>query len=206
MWDVPAVDPGIEMVVASHGMSKGVSQTDGPQLIARSYLQIGDLQLSGQWKNVNSNSASGEVATSLNLTRKFGDLQLSTGITFKALMDTPSGIDSDCVEITAGASRKLGHTALRLNAIYSPDDLGSTKRSLYLEAGPTFDATKAIRFSANLGHRWRENGVDYTSVNAGAAYTVSKRLALDLRYYRTNRAELGDVYRQRFVLAGKLTF
>jgi len=206
MWDVPPPDPAIEITVASHGMSKGVSQTDHAQFIARPYLQIGDVQVGGQWKNVNSNGAGGEASAFVGFARKFGDLQLTAGATYKALTAAPKGIDSDCIELAAGASQKIGRAAIRINAIVSPDDFGTTRRSLYVEAGPSIDLTKALRLSANVGHRWRQNGVEYTSMNAGAAYTVHKRLALDLRYYRTNRAELGETYRHRVVISGKLNF
>lgn len=206
MWVLPSPDPVVELTVASHGMSKGISQTDGPQMIPKTYLQIGDVQLGGQWKNVSSNSATGEFATFLNVAREFGALQLTGGITYKALTGAPAGVDSDCVELAAGASSKLGKASIKLNAIFSPDDIGSTRRSLYLEGGPSLDVTKQLRLSANLGHRWREDGTDYLSMNAGAAYTLFRGFALDLRYYRTNRADLGDVYRQRLVMSGHWSF
>ena len=206
MWTFPPPDPAIEITLASHGMSKGVSQTDHAQMIVKPYLQMGEVQIGGQWKNVNSNGAKGEASAFVGLNRKFDGLQLSAGATYKALTGAPDGIDADCIELTAGASQKFGRAAMRINAIFSPNDIGSTRRSLYVEAGPSFDLAKGLRLSANVGHRWRQNGVEYTSMNAGAAYTVRKMLTVDLRYYRTNRAELGDVYKQRLVLSGKLAF
>ncbi len=35
MFDLPPPEPGIEIVVASRGMSKGVAQTEGPQLVVK---------------------------------------------------------------------------------------------------------------------------------------------------------------------------
>jgi len=206
MWAVPSPDPGFEIVVASHGMSKGVSQTDGPQLVARASVQLGDVQFGGQWKNLNSNSADGEASTFAILSHKFGGLQLAAGVTYKTLTGAPSGIDSDCIELSAGRSQKLERITVRLNAIYSADDIGSSKQSLYVEGGSSIDVTKALRLSANAGHRWRDNGVEYTSMNAGAVYTVFKGFAIDLRYYRTNRTELGEVYRNRLVASGRWIF
>ena len=46
--------------------------------------------------------------------------------------------------------RKFGKAALRVSAIYSPDDLGAARRSLYLEAGPSFDIDDTTRLSANM--------------------------------------------------------
>lgn len=206
MWAIPAPDPGVEIVVASHGMSKGVSQTEGPQLVARASLQFGDAQFGGQWKNLSSNDAAGEASAFAILSHKFGGLQLNAGVTYKTLTGAPSGIDADCIELSAGGSQKVGPVSIRLNAIYSPDDIGSSRRSLYVEGGPSIDVGKTLRLSANLGHRWRENGPAYTSMNAGAAYTVFKGFAVDARYFRTNRTELGEVFRNRLVVSGRWSF
>jgi hypothetical protein len=200
------IDPGIELVVSSHGMSKGIEQVDGPQFIPRAYVQVGDLQVGGQWKNVTSKSANGEASVFGNLTHKFGSLQLSAGLNYKVQTAAERGTDSHSLELNAGATQKIGKLTLKLSAIYSPNDLGGARRSLYVEGGPSFDLTKTLRLSANIGHRYRENGSDYTSMNVGAAKTLFRAFSLDLRYYRTNRSELGPVYGDRLVLAGRLSF
>ena len=43
-FDLPPPDPGIEISVATRGMSKGIAQTEGPQMIARSSVKFGDVQ------------------------------------------------------------------------------------------------------------------------------------------------------------------
>jgi hypothetical protein len=206
MAALPPFDPGVEIVVASHGMSKGISQTEGPQAVPKAYLQLGNVQLGGQWKNVNSSSADGEGAAFIAFARKFGSLQLTAGAAFKFQTGVKAPTDSQSLELTAGASRKIGPVSLKLSAVYSPDDLGAAKRSLYLEGGPSLDIGKSLRLSANIGHRSRVNGPDYTSFNAGASYTMFKGVSADLRYYRTNRRELGDTYRQRLVASARLAF
>jgi hypothetical protein len=35
---------------------------------------------------------------------------------------------------------------------------------------------------------------------------LARAFAIDLRYYRTNRANLGEIYRQRVVVAGRWSF
>jgi hypothetical protein len=206
MWALPSANPAVEITVATRGMSKGLAQTDEPQLLAKAYDQLGQMQVGAQWKNVSSNSADGEASLFVSFARTFGKVQLAAGAAYKVLTGAPRGVDRDSIELNAAVSRKVGRVAVRVNTIFSPDDIGSAKRSLYLEGGPSFDVSKSVRLSANLGHRWRQDGAEYTSVNAGAAYTLFKGFAADLRYYRTNRAELGDAYGQRLVLSGKVTF
>jgi len=206
MFALPPFDPGIELVVSSRGMSKGIEQADEPQVIPKLYLQVGDVQVGGQWKNVTSATANGEAAAFVNATRKVGAFQFAIGAAYKFQTGARPGTDSDSLELTGGVTRKMGKLSLKANAIYSPDDLGAARHSLYLEAGPSLDITKSLRLSANVGRRTRKGSPDYTSMNVGATETLFRGFALDLRYYRTNRGELGKIYRPRLVLAGRWSF
>jgi hypothetical protein len=204
MWDLPPPDPAFEIVVASRGVSKGIAQTEGVQVIPKAFVQLGQMQVGGQWKNVSSPVADGEAAAFINFTPKLGQYQLTLGAAYKFQTDVTGETDDDSLEFTAVASRKFGKISVRASAIYSPDDLGGAGRSIYVEGGPTFDLDETMRISGNLGHRSRVNGVDYTSFNAGISKTLFKKLTLDLRYYDTARGELGEVYGNRVVLSGRL--
>ena len=200
------LNPTIEVTVASHGMSKGIEQADGPQVTPRAYVQMGDIQVGGQWKNITSRTADGESWLFAGLTRKVGAFQLSVGANYKFQTGTRSGLDADAIELNAGAGYKSGKLSLKASMIYAPDDIGSTKRSLYVEGGPAIDFTKTLRVSANIGRRNRERAPDYTSLNIGATQSLFRGFALDLRYYRTDRSDLGSIYRDRLVLAGRWSF
>lgn len=206
MQALPPFDPGIELLVASRGMSKGVEQADEPQVVPKAYLQLGDVQFGGQWKNVTSTSADGEGAAFANVSQKFGAYSVTAGASYKFQTGAKPGADRDSFEFIGSITRKMGGVSMKLGAIYSPDDLGAAKRSLYVEAGPALEVTRTLRLSANVGRRIRENGSNYTSMNVGATKRVFRAFALDLRYYRTNRSELGDMYRSRLVVAGRWSF
>ena len=198
------VPEGFEIVVSSRGMSKGLAQTDGVQVIPKAYLQVGDVQVGGQWKNVTSPVADGEAAAFVNYTPKLGQWQLTFGAAYKFQTNVKAETDDDSLEFTAGASRKFGKVSVKGTAIYSPDDLGGARRSLYLEGGMSYDLDNDTRLSANVGRRTRDGGQDYTSFNAGVGRTLFKRLTLDLRYYDTAQSELGETYHGRVVFSGKL--
>lgn len=204
MWDLPPPNPGFEIVVASHGMSKGIAQTDGVQVVPKAFIQLGPVQVGGQWKNVSSPAADGEGAAFINYTPKLGAYQLTFGAAYKFQTNVKGETDDDSFEFTAAGNRKFGKFTLRISAIYSPDDLGGASRSLYLEGGPAFDIDSTTRFSANLGHRSRVAGVDYTSFNGGISKTFFKKVTVDLRYFDTARGQLGEVYENRVVLSGRL--
>jgi len=204
MWDLPPPDPGIEIVVASRGMSKGVAQTEGAQLIVKPFVELGPVQVGGQWKNVSSPVADGEAAAFVNYTPKIGAYQLTLGAAYKFQTNVKGDTDDDSFEFTGNVSRKFGKIGLKAGAVYSPDDLGGSRRSLYLEGGPSYDIDKTTRLSANIGRRSRVGSPDYTSFNAGIAKTFFGKLTVDARYYDTAQSDLGEVYHGRFVISGKL--
>jgi hypothetical protein len=203
-FDLPPPDPGVEIVVATRGMSKGVAQTDGPQVIGKGFLRFNALQLGLQWKNVSSTSADGEGSAFVSASRKFGSLQLTGGVAYKFQTGVRGHPDSTSWEFTAGAVRKLGPLSMRLNAVFSPDDLGSARRSLFVEAGPAVQLARGWTASAAIGHRGRQNGTDYTAFNAGIG-KAGGPVQLDLRYYDTNRSDV-DIYRGRIVASARVTF
>ena len=204
MFALPPFDSGIEISVASHGMSKGVSQTKHEQYIPKLFVVHGDIQTGVQWKNVSQAGASGEFSAFVNASHRFGSLQLTGGGAYKISTGTKPGWDKRSLELSAAAVRKFGKLSLRLGGIYTPDDIGPARQSLYVEGGPSFDLGKTLRISANVGRRQRESSPDYTAFNAGVTKTLFKKLTLDARYYRTDRTRLGDTYRDRLVVTARL--
>lgn len=205
MWiDLPPPVPAAEVSIATRGMSKGIAQTDGPQLLAKGYLKLGSVQFGGQWKNVTSSSADGEAAIFASTSRKLGTVRLSGGVAYKFQTGVRGHADSTSWEFSAGATQKFGPVSLRTTAVYSPDDLGPARRSLFVEGGPAVQLAKGWTASATIGHRSRDGGADYTAFNAGIS-KLAGPLQLDLRYFETNRSELGTNYHRRIVAAVKLS-
>ena len=124
--------------------------------------------------------------------RDLAGFQLSLQAAHKFQTGVREPTDDHSWEFTAGLTRKLGRVTLRGQVVYSPDDLGGAERSLYWEAGPALDLGKKFKAFANIGHRARKAGDDYTSFNAGASTTIVPRMTLDLRWYDTSRHELGE--------------
>lgn len=206
MWDLPPADPGIEFVVANRGMSKGVAQTEGPQLIVRPFVQLGPIQVGTQWKNVSSPVAEGEAAAFANVSPKLGKFQLNLGVAYKFQTGVEEPTDDKSWEFTADVTRKLGKVSMRIAAVYSPDDLGSAERSIFVEGGPTVEIGKNTRISGAIGRRDRVNGRDYKAFNVGLTQTIFKGVNLDVRLYGTNREKLGEFFEDRLVISARMAF
>lgn len=195
----PPVVPAFELSIASQGMSKGILQSEGPQFIIRPSVKAGGFQLSAQWKNISTNSAKGEASIIGGWGGKAGAVDVNASLAYKMLTSASGSGNRRSWEASARFTRKFGRLGASISAVASPDDLGSTRESLYVEGGPSLDLPARFRLSANLGHRWRSRSPDYTSFNVGVSRPVLKMLTADVRLYDTSRGELGRTYERRLV-------
>ena len=205
MYDLPPPDPMLEVLVATRGMSKGLAQTDGPQFLVRGELSFGVIYVGGYAKNVTSPTSDGEVAGLVGLRTKVRDFELSASAALKRSIAPVGNVDSSALELNGAVSRKFGRVTSRVSVTWSPDDLGSTKRTTFAEGGLGFAVDKSTNISAGLGRRERSGGPDYTAFNLGVARTFGK-LTLDARYYDTDKSDLASPYKSRIVGSARLRF
>ena len=197
-------DPALEVSLASRGISKGLSQTDGPQLVVRGELAFRSLVASAYGKNVSSSTADGEAGVSLGFRRRIGSIDAAANATWKRAIDAAVGADANSLEFAGSISRKWGPLTPKLSAAWSPDQLGSTRRSLFVEASTGYKLGKAV-LTAAIARRERSGGLDYTAWNAGLSYSLAGPLLVDLRVHDTNRS--GDqAYRRRLVASARARF
>jgi hypothetical protein len=206
MLDLPPPDPSLEITIASQGMSKGIRQTDGVQLVVRPEIAAGPLFVGGTFKNVDSESANGEAALTLGARPRFGGFDLSVSAAAKFGVGGRGHGDRESLELAVAASREVGPVTPRLSLTWSPDDLGGGGESLYAEATASVRLGEAATLSAGVGRRERAGAPDYTAFNAGAGYSFSRTLTLDLRYYDTAQSDLGEIYEPRLVGSVRLRF
>ena len=203
-FGLPQPDPAFEISIASHGMTQGISQTDGIQIIPRVSVRTGNFQLGGLWRNISNPNANGVAVLFLRFSRAAGPAQLDLGAAYRIRTGPRASRDSRAWEYSAGARAALGRATLRLSAEYSPKEF-ENGWSLYVEGGGALRLGAATSVSVNLGRRYREGGPDYASFNAGLTRALGRRLSLDARFYRTNRAELGPRFRERLLVVARLS-
>jgi len=206
MLDLPPPDPRAEIVLASRGISKGVTQTDGAQLVVRAEIGLGAVFVGGQYKNISSPTADGEASFIFGFRKEVGSVDVTATATYKSLTGLSAQADPDTWEFTASGTRKFGLVTPRIALIYSFDDIGSTGRSIYLEGGASLTITRRAAIIVNLGHRARKAASDYISFNVGVSYQLQKGVAVDVRYYDTNRGNLGSQFQNRLVGALRAQF
>lgn len=197
--------PSFEVVLASRGISKGLAQTTGPQFLARGELAFGDFYIGSYVKNVDSSSSNGEAAGLVGVRKKLGGFDFNLSAAWKRAISPTPGSDKNALEVSGSASRKMGRFTPRVSVVWSPDDLGGTKRTVFAEAGGSYSLAKQLALSAAIGRRERSGGPDYTAWNAGLAWTANKHLIFDARYYDTDGGN-AQPYRARGVVSARLKF
>lgn len=202
MFDLPPPDPAIEISLAGQGMSKGLRQTDGPQIVIRPEMAFSPIFVGAQYRNLSSLSADGELWGLIGLRGEAGSFDLSASVIFKRWIATTGRPDRDAIEFNASVSRPLGAVTPRLAIYYSPNDLGSGGASFYVEGGATLGIAPDMDLFVNASRRERTGGPDYSGFNAGVSYGFLRHLTADLRYYDTTRSGIDETYRGRLVVRG----
>lgn len=198
---LPPPDPGIEIVLATRGYSKGLAQTDGVQGVGRVELGFKAVAISAQYKNISSPTSDGEAAFGVGWRGKAAGFDLGASVNYKRLIELDGQVDPDCWEFIPSLSRRIGPLTARLSVTYSPNDFGGIGESAWMEAGATWKLDGKTNLVAAVGRRERDGASDYTAFNAGVTRTLFKHVSAELRYYDTGRSELGEPFHGRFVAA-----
>jgi hypothetical protein len=206
MFDLPPPDPGIEIVFATRGVSKGLVQTEGPQLVVRPEVAFGPFYVGGYAKNVTSPSTDGEAAGTIGFRTSAGGFNLAASASLKLDIAPVEPRDDRALELAGSASRRFGAVTGRLSVVWSPDDLGSTTHTTFTEGTLSYAPVRPVTVSAALGVRERGGGPDYRAFNAGISYAINANVTADVRYYDTDRSGVGEPYQARVIGSLRLRF
>lgn len=207
MFDLPPPDPTILIELASTGISKGLAQTRGPQLVVRPALTFGIFSVEANAKNIENNEDHGaELALSAGVAGKAAGFDLSARGGLKSIHGIAAQSDRRAFEMRLEAVRKFGAVRATATLTYSPDDTGSTRQSTFAEGGLAWDVRKGTRIGARLGRRERGGSPDYTAYNVGITQDIIPQLAADVRLFDTGSSELGYAFRRRLVASLRAKF
>lgn len=199
--------PSVEATLATQGMSKGLRQTEDPQLIVRPQLTFGQFYGGAQIKNVDSPIAHAEASLFAGVKKKLLGFSLDGSVSYKFLVPAEDGAnDTGAFEFIAVAGRKIGPATARIALTYSPDDFGATGQSAYVFASAAADLSATTSLSGGVGRRERDNGADYTAFNLGLTQALGKHFSADLRYHDTAEGNFGETYRSRVIASMKAKF
>jgi hypothetical protein len=192
------------MLISSQGMSQGLQQTTGVQVLPRVTLRAGDVTLGALWRNISNPSATGVAAFYARVARPVGKAQVEIGAAYRIRTGAEVRRENRAWEYSAALRHTIGKVALRLIAEYSPREFDSGY-SLYVEGGAGMKVSRRTSLAVNIGKRERNGGADYTAFNAGISRILAQGLTVDARYYATNRPSVGSRYHSRLILSARVT-
>lgn len=118
-------------------------------------------------------------------------LEFDTSLSRRWRLDADTGHDDAAWELQFDVMRDFGAVDARLRLEHSPDGLGSTLATTWVETRLRWPVADRMRASVVLGRREQQNAPDYNGWNVGLAWALNDTTALDLRWHG-NDAEAGD--------------
>lgn len=147
----------------------------------------------------------GETAAIIGLRTKWQRFNVAASATLRQAIDARLGTDATAPEFAASIARPIGRFTPIVSAIYTPDELGASKTSIYVEGGASYALAKGLTASAGVGRRHRVLAIDYTAWNAGLSWAASKHFSFDARYWDTDGPSVWP-YKRRFVVSAIAKF
>lgn len=197
-----------ELGVASQYIGKGLGKSDGD---IAPFAKV-EAALGQAYASVLVSDAAGaqgydmEIVSTLGWRPKAAGFAFDLGVLNRDLPGSRAGVDADYWEYQADAARKLGPVATRLRINYSPDGFAATRAAWWVELQGAVAVSAATRVSAAVANRMADGGVDYNAWNVGAKHRLTDALALDLRWYDTDRHSAGEPYEGRLVASAAYSF
>lgn len=195
--------------VSSDYVFRGVSQTlEDPAVSAGVDMTSGSFYAGAWASNVDfADSTDAEIDLYAGWRTEAAGWTWDVGAVGYFYTGQPDVADYDYVEVKATASRAVGPATVGVVVYWSPDFFGAAEdEATYVEANASFAPAERWTLSGAVGRQFVSSDFDYTTWNIGAAYALTDRLALDLRYHDTDEHAFGDVYGSRAVASLKAVF
>ncbi|ESQ79830.1 hypothetical protein [Asticcacaulis sp. YBE204] len=192
-----------QLTAATDSTSKGISETQGNGQIGGAIMATrGWFYAAARYKNYKGSDGSDhQSGVSVGSKLKLGPVSVNSQLIYKVNTGARAGSDNAFYEWQTEASRTWGKTTLKGLSIWSPDSSGTTKRAGYYEIGVAQKVSDKWTVSGGIGIRRLQPARDYTAFNLGAAYALTEKAGLDLRYYTTDKPDYSKAHGDRLVLS-----
>ena len=197
-----------EMGAGTDNRSKGASKSGSAPYV------FGDVQWSGangfyadaEFETIDSSGS--RVETEMEAGWQYSALgfDFDTSASHKWRLGAVAGHDDAAWEYQFDVIKDFGAVDTRFRVEHSPDGLGSTRASTWVEGRVRFPLAERLKASVTLGLREQDNAPDYTGWNAGVAWALTDTTALDLRWHGTDAQDQGSQYEDALVASVLVSF
>jgi len=206
--DLAVGKASFEAGAATDYVSKGISKTRGEPQVYGGVKWTRDAVYASAWASNVDMSAGGdaEIVLTAGVTPKLAETSFNFAAIYKTYPNTLPGLREDMWEWRAEASRAFGPVKLRLRTDYSADNYGSAEEAWWVETQAGWKLDDRTELGAGFGVRDQDGGADYRAWSVGVKRALSDHAALDVRWWDTDRRELGVAYEGRLAADLKITF
>ena len=151
-----------------------------------------------------SQGSDAEIVTTVGWAPEAFGFEFDFSAVNRDLPGTRAGVDANYWEYQADVSRSIGPVSGRVRVNYTADGFASTEEAWWVEAQGAYKISAKTRASVAVGSRRAHGGADYTAWNVGVKQKLTDAVSADLRWYDTDKHDLGEPYEGRLV--GALTY
>lgn len=197
-----------EMGAGSDNRSKGVSKSGvAPYGFGEIQWTTADgFYVDAEFETIDSSGSHVETEAEMGWQFALAGLEFDTSASHKWRPGADIGHDATAWEFGFDVMRDFGAIDARVRLEHSPDGLGSTRATSWIETRLRWPLTEQLRASVVLGRREQDNAPDYTGWNAGVAFALTDETALDLRWHGTNAEAEGAQYEDALVASVLIAF
>ena len=190
-----------ELGAGTDNRSKGASKSGSAP------YAFGDVQWNGangfyadaEFETIESSGSRVETEIEAGWQGSAAGLEFDASASRKWRPGADAGADATAWEYQLDAMRDFGAVDARLRLEHSPDGLGSTRATTWVETRVRWPLADRLKASVTLGRREQDNAPDYTGWNAGVAWALTETTALDLRWHGTDAQDQGGQYEDALV-------
>jgi uncharacterized protein (TIGR02001 family) len=197
--------------VSTDFISRGVSLSEGDPAVSGG-VDVGQgLFYAGVWAGNASFEGDPDTKAEIDLYAgirpSFGGFDWDFSVAHYSFAGQPSGAGYNFSELRAEASRTTGPVTWGALVYWSPNFFGAEEdEATYAEISGAISPADRWTISAGVARQWVSSDADYNTWNLGAGYQLTPRLALDVRYYDTDKHEFGAAYGSRAVASLSAAF
>lgn len=197
-----------ELGAGTDNRSKGASKSgNDPYMFAEmQWNTAGGLYADLEFETIDSSGSRVETEAEAGWQSSALGFDFDISASHKWRLDAVSGHDDAAWEYQFDILRDFGPVDTRLRLEHSPDGLGSTRATTWVEARLRWPLADRLKASVTLGRREQDNAPDYTGGNAGVAWAVTGTTSLDLRWHGTDAGDEGQQYEDALVASVLVAF
>ncbi|MBB5746007.1 TorF family putative porin [Brevundimonas variabilis] len=197
-----------EVGAGTDNRSKGASKSgDAPYVFGEvQWTTERGFYADAEFETIDSSGSKVETEVEAGWQFAAAGLDFDISISRKWRLEADPGQDDEAWEYQFDILRDFGPVDARLRLEHSPDGLGSTRETTWVEARLRWALADRLNISATVGRREQDNAPDYTGGNLGAAWSLTDTTAIDVRWHGTTAEAQGEQYEDALVASILIDF